>query len=209
MSGTQTWPRRAAVGRRARGSPPCWRRRGQAGARGWSRLGLFVPRTAPVKISRVVHESVAPTNRSGQVAAMASVRDGASNTTRLGLGASSAAYPRSSTISTATGLDVAAVLATDLEERLGHLLEGAHASRAHEDVEDVATLDGDLPELLESGLRLDLVLLLERAHTGQLALLLLLGASGQLDGLRLLVVPWCGKVLTPMMGSEPSCLRCS
>ena len=55
------------------------------------------PRTS--RSAGCVHQSVAPTNRSGQVAAIASVMDGTSDTTRLGLGASSAAYPRSSTAS--------------------------------------------------------------------------------------------------------------
>ena len=101
-----------------------------------------------------VHQSVAPTSRSGHVVASASVIDGTSDTTRRGGVGNDTAYARSSASVTGTvvafdgrraGSDVAAVLAADLEEGLGDLLERAHPRRVHQHVEDVAALDRDAP----------------------------------------------------------------
>ncbi len=50
-----------------------------------ARSGFFVPRTrATSRSAGWVHQSVAPTRRSGQVAARASVREGTRETTRRG-----------------------------------------------------------------------------------------------------------------------------
>src|SRR5882724_10209652 len=77
--------------------------------------------------------------------------------------------------------DVAAVLPADVEERLGDLLQGAHASRLHQDGEHVAARTGRILQRRERLVRLLAVPLLEVADPGQLGLLLLLGTPGQLS----------------------------
>src|SRR5580692_12941005 len=78
-------------------------------------------------------------------------------------------------------LHVAAVLAADLEECLGDLLQAAHPGGVHEHGEHVLTAARGLLERGERGVRLLAVPLLEAADPVQLRLLLFLGAAGERD----------------------------
>ena len=105
--------------------------------------------------------------------------------------------------------DVAAVLPTDLEEGLGDLLERTDARGIHEDGEDVLARRRRRLEARERRLGLVTVLGTERRHPGELALLLGLRGPGEHDLLGSSPAWGLRNVLTPTMGSDPSCFRCS
>src|ERR1700733_7445149 len=97
-----------------------------------ARSGFFVPRTrGPSSSAGWVHQSVAPASASGRVTATDSVSDGTSDTTRPAGRSEETGWPRSS------WSDIATVLAADLEERLGDLLEAAYPGGVHQDGEHV------------------------------------------------------------------------
>src|SRR6202008_4426722 len=77
--------------------------------------------------------------------------------------------------------DVPAVLAADLEECLGDLLQAAHPGRVHEHGEHVLAGPGGVLKGGQRAVGLVPVLLLEVANPVELGLLLLVGASREQD----------------------------
>src|SRR5690606_32003792 len=166
-----------------------------------------------------VHQSVAPTSASRRVCAIASVSEGTRDTTRRAGPATGTGCPMSSRATSPPPLlddvrpggrplprppgvrgrlsgpsaphlsHVPPVLAADLEERFGDLLEAADPCRVHEDREHVLVVHGGLLEPLDRLLGLLPVRLPERLDPPQLRLLLLLGGAGQFDLLGRAVVP--------------------
>src|SRR3546814_14048607 len=86
--------------------------------------------------------------------------------------------------------DVASVLAADLEERLGDLLQRADPGGVHPHREDVVSVDGRVLELGDRLLAPGSVLGLEGMNPLALGLLLRLGGANPPAGVRLLA-PGC------------------
>src|SRR5580700_5262080 len=78
--------------------------------------------------------------------------------------------------------DVAAVLAADLEERLGDLLQAADPGRVHQGRERVAARADRLLQRRQRRAGVLGVLVLEFADAFELRLLLFLGRAGELEG---------------------------
>src|SRR5579859_7675709 len=75
--------------------------------------------------------------------------------------------------------DIAPVLAADLEERLGDLLQAAHPGRVHEHGEHVPARPGGVLQRGQGGVRLLPVPLVEVPDPVELRLLLLVGPPGE------------------------------